>query len=193
MNGGQGGNVFPACQRIVKADDLHILWDADPLSRQVRVCERSAAMKAPVELLSDRAVLRSKMEGLCPDKLGSRCTECGQCKEKHGFPAGVQKCAKVCRAPENGKSHEESYDSSWDFGALEGTRIPGPLIKSQMLYRLSYERIFCGKTIPPNNITTIGCKMQEQRSKKRKFQYYTKNHSKNLCARRCSSSTSSPV
>ena len=27
------------------------------------------------------------------------------------------------------KSHEESYDSSWDFGALEGTRIPGPLIK----------------------------------------------------------------
>ena len=94
MNGGQGGNVFPACQRIVKADDLHILWDADPLSRQVRVCERSAAMKAPVELLSDRAVLRSKMEGLCPDKLGSRCTECRQCKEKHGFPAGVQKCAE---------------------------------------------------------------------------------------------------
>ena len=27
------------------------------------------------------------------------------------------------------KIHEESYDSSWDFGALEGTRIPGPLIK----------------------------------------------------------------
>ena len=95
MNGGQGGNVFPACQRIVKADDLHILRDADPLSRQVRVCERSAAMKAPVELLSDRAVLRSKMEGLCPDKLGSRCTECRQCKEKHGFPAGVQKSAEL--------------------------------------------------------------------------------------------------
>ena len=127
-------------------------------------------MKAPVGLLSDGAVLRSKMEGLCPDKFRSRCTECRQCKEKHGFPAGVQ---KVCRAPENGKSHEESYDSSWDFGALEGTRIPGPLIKSQMLYRLSYERIFCGKTIPPNNITTIGCKKQERHLKKRKFQFYT--------------------
>ena len=85
----------------------------------------------------------------------------------------VQKCAKVCRAPENGKSHEESYDSSWDFGALEGTRIPGPLIKSQMLYRLSYERIFCGKTIPPNNITTIGCKKQERHLKKRKIRLYT--------------------
>ena len=30
--------------------------------------ERSRTMKAPVGLLSDRAVLRSKMEGLCPDK-----------------------------------------------------------------------------------------------------------------------------
>ena len=38
------------------------------MPRQVRVCKRSAAMKAPVGLLSDGAVLRSKMEGLCPDK-----------------------------------------------------------------------------------------------------------------------------
>ena len=29
---------------------------------------RSAAMKSPVGTLSDRTVLRSKMEGLCPDK-----------------------------------------------------------------------------------------------------------------------------
>ena len=63
-------------------------------------------------------------------------------RKNTAFPPVCKKCAKVCRAPENGKSHEESYDSSWDFGALEGTRIPGPLIKSQMLYRLSYERIF---------------------------------------------------
>ena len=46
------------------------------------------------------------------------------------------------------------------FGALEGTRIPGPLIKSQMLYRLSYERIFCNNTILPNNITINADKMQ---------------------------------
>ena len=30
--------------------------------------QRSGAMKAPVGLLSDRTVLRSKMEGSCPDK-----------------------------------------------------------------------------------------------------------------------------
>ena len=154
----------------------------------------SGAMKAPVGLLSDGAVLRSKMEGLCPDKFRHDAQNADNARKNTAFPPVCKKCAKVCRAPENGKSHEESYDSSWDFGALEGTRIPGPLIKSQMLYRLSYERIFYGKTIPPNNITTIGCKMQEQCSKKPKFQVYAqKLYSKNLCARRCSSSTSRPV
>ena len=37
---------------------------------QDRVC---VAMKTPVGLLSGRAVLRSKMEGRCPDKLGGIC------------------------------------------------------------------------------------------------------------------------
>ena len=162
--------------------------------KKIRVCKRSAAMKAPVGLLSDGAVLRSKMEGLCPDKFRHDAQNADNARKNTAFPPVCKKCAKVCGAPENGKSHDESYDSSWDFGALEGTRIPGPLIKSQMLYRLSYERIFCGKTIPPNNITTIGCKMQEQCSKKPKFQVYAqKLYSKRLCARRCSSSTSRPV
>ena len=44
-----------------------------------------------------------------------------------------RRCAKTVQRPckwrIKGKSHEESYDSSWDFGALEGTRIPGHLIK----------------------------------------------------------------
>ena len=40
------------------------------LLRQARVC---AATKAPVGLLSGRAVLHSKMEGHCPDKLGGIC------------------------------------------------------------------------------------------------------------------------
>ena len=130
-------------------------------------------MKAPVGLLSDGAVLRSKMEGLCPDKFRHDAQNADNARKNTAFPPVCKKCAKVCRAPEKGKSRDESYDSSWDFGALEGTRIPGPLIKSQMLYRLSYERIFCGKTIPPNNITTIGCKKQERHLKKRKFQLYT--------------------
>lgn len=34
MNGGQSGNALPACQCIIKANDLHILRDADALSLQ---------------------------------------------------------------------------------------------------------------------------------------------------------------
>ena len=86
-------------------------------------------MKAPVGLLSDGAVLRSKMEGLCPDKFRHDAQNADNARKNTAFPPVCKKCAKVCRAPENEKSHEESYDSSWDFGALEGTRIPGPLIK----------------------------------------------------------------
>ena len=34
MNGGQSENAFPACQCIIKINDLHILRDADALSLQ---------------------------------------------------------------------------------------------------------------------------------------------------------------
>ena len=98
-----------------------------------------------------------------PDKFRHDAQNADNARKNTAFPPVCKKCAKVCRAPENGKSHEESYDSSWDFGALEGTRIPGPLIKSQMLYRLSYERIHYKaqyNTILPNNITTTCAKMQ---------------------------------
>ena len=123
-------------------------------------------MKAPVGLLSDGAVLRSKMEGLCPDKFRHDAQNADNARKNTAFPPVCKKCAKVCRAPEKGKSHEESCDSSWDFGALEGTRIPGPLIKSQMLYRLSYERIFSDLQILPNYITTPAPKKQEESAKK---------------------------
>ena len=57
----------------------------------------------------------------------------------------------------------ETVNRGFSFGALEGTRIPGPLIKSQMLYRLSYERIHYKaqyNTILPNNITILPGKKQ---------------------------------
>ena len=41
----------------------------------------------------------------------------------------IKAVQRPCKWRIKRKSHEESCDSSWDFGALEGTRIPGPLIK----------------------------------------------------------------
>ena len=66
--------------------------------------KRSETMKSPVGTLSDRTVLRSKMEGLCPDKLNfcaAKYTLCKRCKDFTAFS-----------------------------GAMEGTRTPGLLIRS---------------------------------------------------------------
>ena len=105
----------------------------------------------------------ARWRGLAPTSSAHDAQNADNARKNTAFPPVCKKCAKVCRAPEKGKSHEESCDSSWDFGALEGTRIPGPLIKSQMLYRLSYERIHYKaqyNTILPNNITILPGKMQ---------------------------------
>ena len=105
----------------------------------------------------------ARWRGLAPTSSAHDAQNADNAKKNTAFPPVCKKCAKVCRTPENGKSHEESCDSSWDFGALEGTRIPGPLIKSQMLYRLSYERIHYKaqyNTILPNNITILPGKKQ---------------------------------
>ena len=83
-------------------------------------------MKAPVGLLSDKTVLRSKMEGLRPASSTHDAQNADNARKNTAFPPVCKKCASIQK---KGKSHEESYDFSLDFGALEGTRIPGPLIK----------------------------------------------------------------
>ena len=55
--------------------------------RRDRVC---VAMKAPVGLLSGRAVLRSKMEGHCPDKLSGICD-----KGYHGLQGASRWFCKI--------------------------------------------------------------------------------------------------
>ena len=43
-------------------------------------------MKAPVGLLSDGAVLRSKMEGLCPDKFRHDAQNADNARKNTAFP-----------------------------------------------------------------------------------------------------------
>ena len=83
-------------------------------------------MKAPVGLLSDRTVCESRWRGLAPTSSAHDAQNADNARKNTAFPPVCKKCAEH---PEKEKSHEESYDSSLDFGALEGTRIPGPLIK----------------------------------------------------------------
>ena len=52
-------------------------------SQKFAFAQRSGAMKAPVGLLSDRMVLRSKMEGPCPDKFTlTRLDFCGNLSQQ---------------------------------------------------------------------------------------------------------------
>ena len=51
-------------------------------------------MKAPVGLLSDGAVLRSKMEGLCPDKFRHDAQNADNARKNTAFPPVCKKCAK---------------------------------------------------------------------------------------------------
>ena len=51
-------------------------------------------MKAPVGLLSDGAVLRSKMEGLCPDKFRHDAQNADNARKNTAFPTVCKKCAE---------------------------------------------------------------------------------------------------
>ena len=63
--------------------------------------KRSAAMKAPVGLLSDRTVLRSKMEGLCPDKFTlTRLDFCGNPFQQFNITYLLRVPARLLKEPE---------------------------------------------------------------------------------------------
>ena len=90
-------------------------------------------MKAPVGLLSDRTVLRSKMEGPRPDKFHFYAKEsrlCKPCAETPLIRANVQTVCRKCAAPFLHKERTSNL-TIWRSisGAPPGTRTLGPLIK----------------------------------------------------------------
>ena len=70
---------------------------------KIRVCE---AMKAPVGLLSDRTVLRSKMEGFAPTKFQFIRTH-----SRQGL--GWDRCCEAMKAPVGLLSGSAVCDSRW--------------------------------------------------------------------------------
>ena len=61
----------------------------------------SGAMKAPVGLLSDRTVLRSKMEGPCPDKFTlTHCDFCGSLSQQFNITYLLRVPARLPKEPE---------------------------------------------------------------------------------------------
>ena len=67
----------------------------------------------------------ARWRGFAPTSSAHDAQNADNARKNTAFPP----VCKSVQSPRKWKTHEESYDSSWDFGALEGTRIPGPLIK----------------------------------------------------------------
>ena len=132
-----------AYQLMISGGDVKAVQGTTPVQAAPVEAEPTISVSALLELLKDadpsvKAQLRLALLTLIA-KNSTNCKVIHRLTPSDTKNAGR---AKPCNWRIKRKSHEESCDSSWDFGALEGTRIPGPLIKSQMLYRLSYERIF---------------------------------------------------
>ena len=75
------------------------VWDfpTSILQSKVRVCKRSAAMKAPVELLSDRTVCDSRWRGFAPTSSATMHrmqTMQGKTRLSRRCAKSVQKCAE---------------------------------------------------------------------------------------------------
>ena len=88
--------------------------------------KRSETMKSPVGTLSDRTVLRKQDGGALPRQVLPRCTECRQCKEKHGFPAGVQKVCKSVQSPRKWKIPRGILRFLVGFWCARGNSNPWP-------------------------------------------------------------------
>ena len=70
-------------------------------SQKFAFAKRSGAMKAPVGLLSDRTVLRSKMEGPCPDKFTlTHCDFCGNLSQHFNITYLLRVSARLPKEPE---------------------------------------------------------------------------------------------
>ena len=94
--------------------------------KKIRVCKRSAAMKAPVGLLSDGAVLRSKMEGLCPDKFRHDAQNADNARKNTAFPPVCKKCAKSVQSPRKRKIPRGILRFFVGFWRARGNSNPWP-------------------------------------------------------------------
>ncbi len=125
-----GCNRYKNVRPADRSGERKLRQDGGTLPRQVRVCAAERSNESPSGAFKrQNGLAPARWRGLAPTSSAHDAQNADNAKKNTAFPPVCKKCAKVCRAPEKGKSHEESCDSSWDFGALEGTRIPGPLIK----------------------------------------------------------------
>ena len=105
-------------------------------SQKFAFAKRSAAMKAPVGLLSDRTVLRSKMEGPCPDKFTlTHCDFCGSLSQQFNITYLLRVPARLP------KESEQNFDFLIATKQTRTKAIPEGMVRFRLL---------CGDFLLPN-------------------------------------------
>ena len=100
--------------------------DGGALPRQVRVCEAQRNNEVPSGDFKRQNGLVQQDGGALPRQVLPRCTECRQCKEKHGFPAGVQKVCKSVQSPRKWKIPRGILRFLVGFWCARGNSNPWP-------------------------------------------------------------------
>ena len=87
---------------------------------------QQAFCRAKFAFAQQSGLAPARWRGFAPTSSAHDAQNADNARKNTAFPPVCKKCASIRKKR---KSHEKSCDFSWDFGALEGTRIPGPLIK----------------------------------------------------------------
>ena len=126
--------------------------------------ERSRTMKGPVGLLSDRTVLRSKMEGLCPDKSQFAVLVPSRVWGRHAPTRSLRKCRRIAEVKSRMDRKFSRIENLWP---RDGS-CPLPLrskpflgncfriVKAQKISRGCAAHV-CGSPFAPNAVPAPVC------------------------------------
>ena len=106
--------------------------------------------ESPSGAFKRRSGLAQQDGGALPRQVPPRCTECRQCKEKHGFPAGVQKVCKSVQSPRKWKIQRRILRFFIEF-----LRKASWFFARQFLHPLSYFASQSAHCIPWNRAKTV--------------------------------------
>ena len=119
-----------AYQLMISGGDVKAVQGTTPVQAAPVEAEPTISVSALLELLKDAdPSVKAQLRLALLTRIAKNSTNCRVIHRLTPSDTKNADRAKPCSLRTKRKSHEESYDSSWDFGALEGTRIPGPLIK----------------------------------------------------------------
>ena len=126
----QSHSLRSAYQLMISGDDVKAVQGTTPVQAAPVEAEPTISVSALLELLKDAdPAVKAQLRLALLTRIAKNSTDC---RAIHGLiPSDTKNAdrAETVQMAYKRKNREDSNESSRFFGALEGTRIPGPLIK----------------------------------------------------------------